>query len=167
VNDAGSVIDLSSLRQVRATATDVTNVWRISLPLQPWKFSDAEQERQSIVGKLSSAFPYRALWLSDWASYDRPGWRLLARDEMLSLLDDELSKGAWVLFFFEHDPGAIFDALIPAEPGDAADAARIIRDLGVAAAIWSWYDDNEWLVVLPGTKPGTWGSRNPPSGKPA
>jgi hypothetical protein len=150
VNAAADVIEPSSLRELRAQATDVPSVWRISLPSQPWKSSGAEHERQVMVEKLSLALPYRALWLSDWASYDRPGWRLLARNESLSSLDDDLSSGAWVLFFFEHDPGAVFYALIPVEPADPADAARLVRRVGAAAAIWSWYDDNEWLVVLPG-----------------
>jgi hypothetical protein len=115
----------------------------------PWKLGSAEKERLSIVRKLDSALPYRALWLSDWASTDRPGWRLLTQEESLSTFDDDLQKGAWVLFFFDHDPGAIFDELIPTEPVDAADAARVLCGLGVDAAIWSWYDDNEWLVALP------------------
>lgn len=141
------------MRQVKAEATDVPNVWRISLPARPWKFSSAEQERQSMVEKLSAALPYRALWLSDWASNDHSGWRLLARDESLTAWDDELSKGAWVLFLFEHAPGNVLDALIPSEPASPVDAVRQVRNLGGAAAIWSWYDDTEWLVVLPSSGP--------------
>jgi hypothetical protein len=80
------------------------------------------------------------------------GWRLLARNESLSAVGDELRNGAWVLFFFEHDPGGVIDTPAPTEPANAADAARVVRDFGVAAAIWSWYDDNEWLVVLAGPK---------------
>ena len=153
MNDNKGKIDLPSLHQLRVKATDVSNIWRVALPLQPWKFGSAEHERQSIVEKLGSALPYRALWLSDWATDDRPGWRLLARDESLLSLNDELTKGAWVLFFFENDPAATFDTtLVPTEPADAAAAAQLLRNLGVAAAIWSWYDDNEWLVAVPGVK---------------
>ena len=141
------MFDLSAMRHVKAEATDIPNVWRISLPA--WKFSSAEQERQSMTEKLSAALPYRALWLSDWASDEHPGWHTLARDESLTAWDDELGKGAWVLFFFEHDPGNVLDALVPAEPASPVDAVRQVRDHGGAAAIWSWYDDTEWLVVFP------------------
>ncbi len=152
MRNAASPIDLSSLREVRAQLTEVPNVWRISLPRQPWKFDDAEQERQSILTKLSLAFPHRALWLSDWASDDRIGWHLLAYDESLSSWETELDKGAWVVMFFGHNPDASFSTIVPAEPGDAADASRIVHELGAAAAIWSWYDDNEWLMALSGPK---------------
>lgn len=148
---AVGVFDLSAMRRVKAEATDVPNVWRVSLPARPWKFSSAEQERQSITEKLSAALPYRALWLSDWASDERPGWHILARDESLTAWDHELGKGAWVLFFFEHAPGNVLDALVPVEPISPVDAVRQVRDLRGAAAIWSWYDDAEWLVVFPGS----------------
>lgn len=54
-----------------------------------------------------------------------------------------------MLFFFEHDPGNVLDALVPAEPASRVDAVRKVRDLGGAEAIWSWYDNTDWLVVFP------------------
>jgi hypothetical protein len=153
VSDAEDEIDLSSLQHLRVQATSVPSIWRVSLPLQPWEFSSAERERQSMVGRLSAVFPYRALWLSDWASDEHARWHLLARDESLSLFDSELASGAWVLFFFDHDPGATFDtALVPMEPVNAAAVVQLLHGLGVTAAIWSWYDDNEWLVAVPADK---------------
>lgn len=144
-----SVIDLLSLKHLRIQDTEVANVWRVSLPTKPWKFGNAEQERDSLVTRLSEAFPYRALWLSDWASEDSPGWKLLDRNASLSSLVDELSKGGWVLFFFDRNPSASLDAtFVPAEPADAAAAIGALRDFGATAAIWSWYDDNEWLIAI-------------------
>jgi hypothetical protein len=149
VNIAADVFDLSVMRHVKAKATSVPNVWYISLPVSPWKLSLAEQERQFMVKKLSAALPYRALWFSDWASDEHPGWHLLACNESMTARDNAFSNGAWVLFFFEHAPGNILDALIPTEPTSPIAAAHQIHGLGVSAAIWSWYDDIEWLVALP------------------
>lgn len=145
---SGKIIDLSSIQQLKIQSTDVSNVWNVSLPTQPWKFNSAVQERQSIVISLTANLPWRALWLSDWASEDSQGWRLFAYNEQLSPLDDEFSNGAWVLFFFETDPCSSFDiSLKPTWPANANAAARTLHDFGADAAIWSWYDDNEWLIV--------------------
>jgi hypothetical protein len=143
------VFDLSVMRHAKVKATSVPNVWRISLPVFPWKLSLAEQERQFMVKKLSAVLPYRALWFSDWASDERPGWHFLACNESMKAWDNVFNNGAWVLFFFEHAPGKILDTLIPTEPTNLTAAAHQIHDLGVSAAIWSWYDDIEWLVVFP------------------
>jgi len=143
------VIDFSSLKQLQVRTTEVANVWRISLLTRPWRFESARQERQSLVEKLSADLPLRVLWLSPWTSEDRPGWRSLADGESLSSLNEELARGAWVLLFFARDPGAAFDAaLVPTVPADAASAAHALRRFGADAAIWSWYDDNEWLVAV-------------------
>lgn len=149
VSDAASTLGLSALRDVRVHATEAPSSWRLSLPLQPWRSGDAERERMSIVDRLSSELPYRALWTSDWANDDPLRWRILGVAEPLSALAEELDKGAWVLLFFRDDPGAPIGKPVPAAPADAVSAARIVRDLGAAAAIWSWYDDNEWLVTVP------------------
>ena len=143
-----NVIDLTLLRELRVMVTNDASAWRVALPLQPWKFSKAEQERQAVVQKLRLAFPHMVLRISDWASDEWSGWRLLSSDESLSTWEDELENGAWALFFFEQKPSAILNDLMPVEPTDATDAVNVVRNLGAAAAIWSWYDDNEWLVVL-------------------
>ena len=143
------MIDFSSLKELRVRATEAANVWRVLLPAQPWRFDSAEQERQALVAKLSADLPFRILWLSDWASDDRPGWQRLAEGESLSSLNDELARGAWALFFFERDPGTSFDAAsAPTAPADAASAVHALHRFGADAAIWSWYDDNEWLVAI-------------------
>ncbi|MGE0386812.1 MAG: hypothetical protein AB7Q97_18965 [Gammaproteobacteria bacterium] len=154
MNGAGRDLDLASMRQLRVQPTTVSNVWRVLLPLQPWRFENAQLERQSIVGKLSTALPYRALWLSDWANENAAGWCFLTRNQTLSSLADDLANGAWALFFFDHDPTSSFDTtLIPAEPTDATVAMDVLRNLRASAAIWSWYDDNDWLVVMPANEP--------------
>jgi hypothetical protein len=148
VSDAAVTLGLSALRHVRIDVTEVPSSWRLSLPRQPWRSSAAERERMSVVDRLDSVFPYRALWTSDWANDDPLRWRILAVGEPLASLAEDLDQGAWVLLFFRHDPGALIGKPVPAAPADAISAARIVRDLGAAAAIWSWYDDNEWLVTI-------------------
>jgi hypothetical protein len=123
-------------------------VWRVLLPTLPWGIAAPERERSSLLAKLGTVLPYRALWHTDWASGERAGWRLLNRGEPLASLADDLSRGAWAMFFFEADPSASIDpSFVPAEPADAAVAVRVVREVGAAAGIWSWYDDTEWLVA--------------------
>jgi hypothetical protein len=155
-------IDLATSQKLRTEPTNVANVWRASMPSQPWRFDGAEKERTSIVENLREAFVWQKLWLSDWASKERQGWFDTSSDESLSSVKDELSKGAWAWFFFDHNPGESFDSgFVPAEPADAISALRAVGNLGAAAAIWSWYDDNDWLVVLPSAD----GSGRPPKAR--
>lgn len=143
------MIDFASLKRLQVRATEAAGVWRIVLPARPWRFAGAQRERQSLVETLSADLPFRVLWLSPWASEERAGWRHLAAGEPFSSLEGELAGGAWAALFFERDPGASFDAaLVPAFPADAAAAAQALLRFGADAAIWSWYDDKEWLVAV-------------------
>jgi len=143
------MIDITTLHHLCVGATNVPSVWRVRMPLWPWKHRDAELERVLLVERLRATFPYQALWLSDWAGDDRRGWHFLDQDEPLASWDDELGMGAWVLFFFERHPGAISSAWRPTDVGIPSSIASDTHQLNAAASIWSWYDDVEWLVVLP------------------
>jgi hypothetical protein len=150
MNVSRAHIDLTTFRDLVTAATDVVNVWHVRVPSMPWKIERSLQERVSLVSKLEASLPYRAIWLSDWTSDEQQGWRILTRDERLSSLDDELKNGAWALFFFEDQPDSEkLLELVPSEPPDATAAIQSVRKLGASAAIWSWYDNYEWLVVLP------------------
>ena len=143
-------IDLAAFRDLGTTATDESNVWNVRVPSAPWKVKRALLERASLVSKLEATLPYRAIWLSDWASDEHQGWKLLACGEQLSSLDDELRDGAWALFFFEGRPeGEKLLELLPVHPSNATAAIKSVQKLRASAAIWSWYDNYEWLVVLP------------------
>lgn len=150
MNASHAPIDLTALRDLVSKATDVANVWHVRMPSMPWKIEKALRERVSLVSKLETALPHRAIWLSDWTSDEHQGWRVLTRDEQLSSLDDELKDGAWALFFFGDRPDSEkLLELVPNEPPNATAAIQSVRKLGASAAIWSWYDNYEWLVVLP------------------
>lgn len=147
LNSSGNTLDLSALRYVQARLTELPTVWTISMPAQPWKFKRAEQERLLIVRKLGSAAPFRALWRSNWTSETRSGWSLATDSESELSTDEELSNGAWALFFFRNDPASTLESLVPTVPASAADALQAIHDCGAIAAIWSWYDDREWTIA--------------------
>ena len=130
--------------------TDVVNVWHVRMPPIPWKIGKALCERVSLISKLEAALPYRAIWLSDWTSDEQQGWRILTLGEQLSSLDDDLKNGAWALFFFGDQPDRErLSELVPSDPPNATAAIQSVRTLGASAAVWSWYDNYEWLVVLP------------------
>ena len=146
----GSALDLRAMRHLQVRSTGFANVWHVRLPSTPWRMKDALQERASLLTKLEGAFPYRALWLSDWATDDGPGWRLLAGDAMLSVFDNEITNGAWALFFFERSPElATLEQHAPTEPANYGVAVQALQHLGAMAGIWSWYDNSEWLLVAP------------------
>lgn len=150
MNASHAQIDLTVLQDLVSQATDAANVWQVRMPSMPWKIERALRERASLVSKLETLLPYRAIWLSDWTSDEQQGWKILTRDEQLSALDDDLKNGAWALFFFEDRPDSqrLLEP-VPSEPPNAAAAIQSVRKLGASAAIWSWYDNYEWLVVLP------------------
>ena len=142
-------VDFSSVQYLNVQGTDVPNAWRVRLPRRPWVIRRAERERDGLLAKLTTAHPHRALWLSDWASDERHGWRPLNVHQSLAPYEHELSKGAWVLFFFDDERRPPLDAALPpGEPADPSAATRTLEDVGGAAGIWSWYDDTEWLLVL-------------------
>jgi hypothetical protein len=150
VNANHAHIDLAAFKGLISSATDVGNVWEVRLPSLPWKVGTALRERASLVLMLETAFPSRAIWLSDWASDEQPGWRILGREDQLSSLDEEMRSGAWALFFFAERPS--LDELlktVPKDPPTAVDASHSVQALGASAAIWSWYDNSEWTLVLP------------------
>jgi hypothetical protein len=120
------------------------------MPSMPWKIRKALSERASLLSKLEAALPYRAIWLSDWTNDEQHGWKILTRDEQLSSLEDDLTNGAWSLFFFGDQPDSErLSESIPIDPPSATAAIQSVRTLGASAAIWSWYDNYEWLVVVP------------------
>ena len=76
-------------------------------------------------------------------------WLTLSPDQTLGDAGGAgLAYGDWLLLFFDHAPEP--DALppAPAYPKTPADAQQALATLGVAAAIWSWLDDAEWLVAV-------------------
>jgi hypothetical protein len=148
-------IDLTTFKNLVFKATDVLNVWNIRMPLLPWKNGNALRERVSLVSKLEATFSHRAIWLSEWTSDEYQGWKVLTSDERLSSLDDdlELEQGMWALFFFQDQPDIKkLQDIVPNEPSNATFANQAVRNIGACAAIWSWYDNGEWLVVLPSTE---------------
>lgn len=152
MNAGHNEIDLGALQKLMAAATDTENVWRIRVPSMPWKVQGALLERASLISKLEATFPHRAIWLSDWASDGKQGWRILASHEHLSSLDEELKNGAWALFFYGGHPElGKLAGQVPSDPPNATAAIQSVKELGASAAIWSWYDNYEWLLVLPTT----------------
>ncbi len=146
VKNARSVLDVESFAYLRVDGTELANVCRVSLPVQPWKYGKAEEEKRSLVERLTKAFAFRALWLSDWAAGAEQGWRFLANDDSLSSLEGVLSNGGWTLVFFDYQPSLSFDAL-PRIPNNAETALRLLRELAATAVISSWCDDLEWLIA--------------------
>jgi hypothetical protein len=143
-------IDLAIFEDLVCEVTDVNNVWNVRMPLLPWKNRKALRERISLVSKLELALPYRVIWFSEWASDEHQGWKVLTNDELLSSIDDELINGAWALFFFRFQPDTEkLLMLVPDDPSNASSAMQTVRSIGASAAIWSWYDNYEWMVVLP------------------
>jgi hypothetical protein len=90
----------------------------------------AYQERQWIVDQLSSQWPYRMLWLSDWANSTTPGWQQLSVGDTLTSLESQLYCGAWALCFFKHDPGTSITGIQPTAPTKGHSAHDTLNMLG-------------------------------------
>jgi hypothetical protein len=150
-NTKGLISDpLAALREVFLDRTDVEGVWNLRMPRLPWKAGAAERERRQFLTELEHTFPHRALFLSDPADGGSPRWQIIDREDDLSRWESDFAKGAWVLVFSQNKSSNDFANVTPTMPSDYATALEVVRSLGVDVAIWSWFDDNEWLLVAPG-----------------
>lgn len=140
-------MDFSAFPSLSVRPADVDGVWTVRLPKLPWKMASAEQQQRSIIKTLGNDHPNWALFLSD-ADSDS-GWHLLAGSDDLSRWEEKLARGAWALFFFRDPPNKSLDTVLPASPDTPAAAVAFARSLGAGAAIWSWFDDIEWLLAVP------------------
>lgn len=140
---------LAALRKVVVDETEVEGVWDLRMPRLPWKAGAAERERRQLLSELGHTFPYRALFLSDPMEGGSPRWQDLDREDDLSGWESDLARGAWVLVFSQSKPSNDLSNVSPTLPNDNATALEVVRSLGVNVAIWSWFDDNEWLLVAP------------------
>jgi hypothetical protein len=114
-----------------------------------WK-TGAERERLALIEELTAAFPMRAIGLSDWTTSDDSRSILLAPDQPLYWDEYQLKNGGWVLFFLDESSSMTPDltTVVAKDPIDAKSALETLRKVGARAAIWSWYDDCEWLLAI-------------------
>jgi hypothetical protein len=129
-------------------SSDVAGVWYVRLPTWPWQYARADEEREALVGRLTDRAPCRRLWLSDSPDDTHGQWQVLSPDQALSAVGSGLDYGDWVVLFFERAPDDSSLPPAPSYPKTPAGARETLVEYGAAAAIWSWLDDAEWLVVV-------------------
>ena len=148
-------ISLSHIKHLRLEPTEVNHAWILRLPTFSMNSDAALRERGLLLSQLETAYPSRALWLSGWSGDDRLGWKLVTKESPLSAYQGDLDPGAWALFFFDGEPSLpILEQHQPQSPSNAVAALQTIAQFSAKAAIWSWYDDNEWLVAISDTSDG-------------
>jgi hypothetical protein len=84
---------LSALNHPRVVRGSAPSVWLIG---------PGEDARQALVDQLTSAYPFRFLWLSDFAPDSVSRWMRLTATHRLDDVED-VSYGGWMLFFFEQE----------------------------------------------------------------
>jgi hypothetical protein len=127
---------LSALKHPRVVRGGAPNVWLIG---------PGDDARQALVDQLTSAYPFRLLWLSDFAMDSDNPWMRLPETRRLADVE-ETSYGGWALFFFEQDP-AIPDRE-PQAPGHGdTNPTELLRQFSAKALIVSDVDDNEWALA--------------------
>jgi hypothetical protein len=145
--------DPTFLTHLEVRQATIPNVWHISRPLR--RFARADAQRAALLSKFASVVPHTMLWLSDWAIDDGPTWRSLTRIDALSELEEELNLGGWALFFFASASAAAAaqeTAPVPVA-NDPQEASRVLQQLRAEVAIWSWYDDRDWLIAVAPSEP--------------
>lgn len=98
-----TALNLSSFVSLRLIDDSVSNVWLTKLPKMPWKHAAAVRERKALLDALTAAFPFRWIWLSDWATGELPRWQQLAKTDGLFGSCEGLDNGGWMLLFFQSD----------------------------------------------------------------
>nr|WP_316640721.1 hypothetical protein [uncultured Roseateles sp.] len=140
-------LDFSSFVNLRRLDANSSSVWLMRLPTMLWKQAAAAQERDAVVNKLTAAFPYRSLWLSDWVTSKEPRWLRLAENDDLYSSCEGLDHGGWVLLFFENEQ-ALPEQHLEQIVSDAPAAKQLLCRFAACAAILSFVDDDEWLVAI-------------------
>jgi hypothetical protein len=149
---ADGPFDPADLPALRVTPTGTSGVWNVALSRWPWQVAQSEASRQALIDRLAARAPFRQLWQSDSPEDDQGRWLPVAPAQTLASVGKGIAYGAWVLLFFEHDgadPGPP-----PAYPKNPLAARDALQVYGAAAAIWSWFDDVEWLVAVREPKVG-------------
>jgi hypothetical protein len=140
------------LPALRVTPSGTPGVRTVALSRRPWEVAQGEASRQALIDRLAERAPFRLLWQSDSPEDDQGRWLSVASGQRLASVGKGVDYGAWVLLFFERDgaePGP--PAAYPKTPHAALETLEIY---GATAAIWSWFDDVEWLVAVRQPKVG-------------
>jgi hypothetical protein len=91
------------------------------------------------------SYTFNALWVTDWVSAYAEGWHILSVQNVLPALE-QLNEGGWMLVLFNAEPTVSLPSLecVPSEPQEAI---NFVDSMSAGAAIFSWHDDLEWIVV--------------------
>lgn len=141
-----AALNLSSFVGLRLIDENISNVWLKQLPRRPWKHAAAAQEREALLSALAVAFPFRWVWLSEWATDDAPRWQRLENDEGLYNSCEGLDQGGWVLLLFRSDREPLNQPLECSASNPSA-AKQLLSTLSADAAVISLVDDDEWLIA--------------------
>lgn len=106
-----------------------------------------QRDREKFYAAIAAKYPIVRLFKSDWITAGPPEILRLHCDEYSKIGDVDLSLGGWLMTFCSTENETL---AVPfhAFPMDSNEALRALAELNCAVAIWSWYDNNEWFVVV-------------------
>jgi hypothetical protein len=137
---------LEHAKNLRVRRLSSPGAWSIKLPMLPWKFRAAKEDRLLLVKSLAEKFPFLGLWSKvDSTENDALQWAFPSPTDFLPLLES-LDEGCWALLFFDGDRSQLQG--IPTLPTDAHGLTILLGEFGARAVIVSWFDDAEWILAI-------------------
>ena len=126
----------------------VQGVWYFAPLWWRWFRGYPVGNRDALISWLTARFPFHALYLSERASDHQPGWRVFSGDTDFAPFEYDMDLGVWAHLFLSRNPGDTLPAHGPRMFPKEGEAVREIRNLGAGAGIWSWEDNNDWLITV-------------------
>ena len=146
-NDFSHYPELAGKGKLLVERDRVNGSWKIRLPKLPWRSAAANEERNSLLARLGREFPVVALWSPREGDLDNPfAWTFPSVSQLPKLVES-LYEGGWALLFFKESPGARLQSITKI-PTDAENLKELLARLSGCAAISSWYDDLEWILII-------------------
>ena len=139
--------ELAGKGKLRVERDRLTGAWKIRLPR--WSQTAAREERNSLVLRLARRYPAAALWSGADGDWTKPyAWSFPSAAQLPDLVGS-LYEGAWLLFFFSENLGEPLQNPqgAPLKPKELKD---MLESVSGGAAISSWYDNEEWTLVIAG-----------------
>lgn len=126
----------------------LADVWRVSTLSAPWNHHKGSSEQQKIVSAIIGQASYRAIWTRSLHAENGDGWLFSDFRTNFDVEGEGLKEGEWAAFFSRHAfVPSVVKVVVPTYPSSAEGALKSVQDLNACCAIWSWYDDTEWLIA--------------------
>jgi hypothetical protein len=131
-DDSESLLPLAEMKHLRVRSLETRGVWRVHLPVWPWKYKVADQERTALLERLAQRYPFQALWFPGREKAEtQTNWTHYSPADPFRPFEYQF-EGGWALFFFVAVSMPVGD--ISALPTDGESIMKLLDRLHAKAS---------------------------------